>query len=132
MMPAVPYIEFDERKNAVGTVALLYGVESIRDRLAELANEWGDHTTGYLFPSTRSASGHISDATVYRQFESLADAANVRLPNGERPTHHNAWKFWYPAYASVIEEVAEQMTGIDDSDGEPDLFDQLRRDQDEE
>ncbi|WP_435197651.1 hypothetical protein [Natronomonas sp. EA1] len=72
-----------------------------------------DHTTGYLFPSMRSSTGHISDATVYRRFVSLAGRANVR-------------KLWYTSYASVIEEVAEQMTGIAAFQGSDDVHTVLK------
>jgi integrase len=116
-----PYITFDERKNAAGTVAVLYGADAIRTRLAALADDWTDHTAGYLFPSTSSRTGHIDDGTVYRRFRTLADAANVRLPDGDRPTPHNARKFWYDAYAGVMDDLDGLLDEVAGDQGSADV-----------
>ncbi len=50
-----PHIHFEERKNGPGTVALIYGRETLADRIDTLGSvnrEW----TGYLFPSRQASN----------------------------------------------------------------------------
>jgi len=43
------YIEFEERKNGPGTVNLMFGVDAVQDRIADLE---GPGWNGYLFPES--------------------------------------------------------------------------------
>ncbi len=113
-----PHIEFSEkRKNGPGTVALLYGVEELEDRIDALADreEW----SGYLFPSTRSSSGHITGETVQARFKRLADRADVRV-YGEQPTSKMGRRFWYTTYADAVSELTDDLEMIAAEQGSAD------------
>jgi len=106
----VPRIEFEERKNGPGTVSILYGMDALDERIAELADrpDWN----GYLFPSERSDADHVSRQTIWRQFRDLADAAG--LPEeigGERPSPQLCRRFWYDRYSETLEDV---VAGLED------------------
>ncbi|WP_323677337.1 tyrosine-type recombinase/integrase [Halorubellus sp. PRR65] len=106
----VPRIEFDDRKNGPGSVSLLYGMEVLDDRLAQLSDRtaWN----GYLFPSTRDDAAHISRQTVWRRFRDLADTAG--LPDeidGERPSPQLCRRFWYDRYSETLQDV---IAGLED------------------
>lgn len=100
-----PRIEFDERKNGPGTVAVIYGADVARDRIAELAS---DDWNGYLFPSNRSRSGHRTRGTILDWFQDLADDAG--LPDeigGARPQPQMGRRFWYDRYSDTLERLIE-------------------------
>jgi hypothetical protein len=101
------HISFSERKNGPGTVALLYGEQAVRDRLSEVTDAWDEHTAGYLFPSHRSRTGHVSATTIAHRFSDLVQRADVRLPDGSRPTPKHCRRFWYDRYSHVMGEVDE-------------------------
>jgi len=48
------YIEFEERKNGPGTVNLMFGVDAVQDRIADLE---GPGWNGYLFPRVNRRVG---------------------------------------------------------------------------
>lgn len=101
-----PHIAFDERKNGPGEVSILYGEAALIDRIDDLDTEdW----TGYLFPSSASASGHITGETVNNRFQRLCARANVTL-EGERPTSHACRRFWYRSYQSAMSGLLEMMS----------------------
>jgi hypothetical protein len=100
----VPYVDFGERKNGPGQVSILYGRDAATDRLAELGERasWN----GYLFPSSRAASGHRTRQTILNRFDDLADRA--ALPDGiagEKPVPQMARRFWYDAYSATQEAI---------------------------
>lgn len=101
------HIDFETRKNGPGTVALLYGEAVARERLQELTDEWDDHTAGYLFPSQRSRTGHVSPTTIGNRFADLVERADVELPDGSEPTAKHCRRFWYDRYSHVMGEVDE-------------------------
>ncbi|WP_432419619.1 site-specific integrase [Halobacterium zhouii] len=108
-----PYLEFEERKNGPGTVSLLFGVDALERRIDELAvDDWG----GYLFPSARSASGHLVTETVANRFESLAREAEVRV-DGAVPTPKMGRRFWYATYATAQAEVLENLSAVAEEQG---------------
>nr|WP_225316459.1 site-specific integrase [Haloferax sp. CBA1149] len=78
-----PYLAFDERKNGPGTVALLYDVKELYDRIEVLDERpsWN----GYIFPSSQSSSGHLTTDTINNRFKRLARACNVCV-DGSVPT----------------------------------------------
>lgn len=78
-----PQIEFKERAHGPATVPVNYGVDELTDLMEDLAedSDW----SGYLFPSTRSESGHVSPDTVRERFKRLGKRADVRV-RGEIPT----------------------------------------------
>ncbi|WP_136689176.1 site-specific integrase [Halorhabdus amylolytica] len=102
-----PRIEFDERKNGPGSVAVIYGADVARDRLTELAdrNDWN----GYLFPSDRSETGHRRRGTILRWFEDLAGQAELpETIDGHKPVPQMGRRFWYDRYTSTIEDLVEE------------------------
>jgi integrase len=107
----VPYLDFDERKNGPGQVSLLFGVESLRARIASLADrpDWN----GYLFPSAQSETGHVSTQTVRNRFDALA--ASASLPDeidGRTPIPQMGRRFWYDAYSSSLEIVTDGLEAV--------------------
>ena len=107
----VPYVDFEERKNGPGRVSILYGRDTVTDRLAELGERksWN----GYLFPSARSASGHRTRQTILGRFDDLANRAG--LPDklaGEKPVPQMARRFWYDAYSATQEAILEEVGEI--------------------
>ncbi|MDS0284658.1 tyrosine-type recombinase/integrase [Haloarcula onubensis] len=100
-----PRIEFESRKNGPGSVALIYGRAVVEDRIARLeADDW----RGYLFPSSRSASGHRTGGTIRNWFDDLADRADVPDEiDGHRPVPQMARRFWYDRYSSTVEELVD-------------------------
>ncbi|KAB1191241.1 MULTISPECIES: tyrosine-type recombinase/integrase [Haloferax] len=103
-----PHISFEERKNGPGTVALLYGVDAVAERIESLSN---DEWNGALFPSSRSSTGHIARETVNRRFKRLARDASVTV-DGETPTAKLCRRFWYTAYQEAVEEMLSQLEGV--------------------
>ncbi|WP_226013612.1 tyrosine-type recombinase/integrase [Halomicrobium salinisoli] len=100
-----PRIEFAERKNGPGTVAVIYGADVAKDRIAELSS---DDWNGYLFPSKRSQSGHRTRGTILDWFQNLAETAG--LPEeigGSKPQPQMGRRFWYDRYSSTLEELIE-------------------------
>lgn len=114
---AQPRIEFDERKNGPGSVALVYGEDAVQERIAELADE--SDWNGYLYPSDRSESGHRTRGTVLDWFDSLTDRA--ALPDeigGQAPVPQMGRRFWYDRYSSTVEQLVEhQVREVADEQG---------------
>jgi len=106
----VPRIVFEERKNGPGSVSMLYGVNMLEDRLAQMSER--DSWSGYLFTSTREDSEHVSRQTVWRRFQALADDAGLpERIDGERPSPQLCRRFWYDRYSETLEEV---IVGLDE------------------
>jgi len=115
---ADPHIEFGdgERKNGPGTVALLFGVDTLNERIDTFDEEdWN----GYLFPSNAAASGHIATSTIARRFGRLCDEAGVTV-RGEVPTPKYGRRFWYSTYSEVVAELAERTAEIAADQGSDD------------
>lgn len=112
-----PHIAFDERKNGPGTVALIYGVDELADRIDQL--ETREEWTGYLFPSRRSDSGHIAGSTVQARFKRLADRATVRV-YGDKPTSKMGRRFWYTTYNQAMDDLLENLDVIAAEQGSSD------------
>ena len=114
-----PHIAFDDdRKNGPGTVALIYGVPELSDRIDALSSgtqEWN----GYLFPSKASSSGHITGETVQARFKRLADRAAVRV-RGEQPTSKMGRRFWYTTYNQAMNALLENLDVIATEQGSAD------------
>lgn len=105
-----PRIEFDdERKNGPGTVAVIYGREALEAHLDRLAAD--SDPSGYVFPSSVSATGHRSTDTLRNRFARLAEAADVRVA-GERPTPKHGRRFWYDAYLDAQGELVDRLAEI--------------------
>lgn len=100
-----PHVRFDERKNGPGTVAVIYGVDIARDRLAEFADI--DGWKGYLFPSARSETGHRTRGTIGNWFEELVERAGISDIDGEKPVPQMARRFWYDRYSDTVEALVE-------------------------
>ncbi|WP_114579634.1 tyrosine-type recombinase/integrase [Saliphagus sp. LR7] len=113
-----PHIRFDERKNGPGTVALIYGRETLNDRLDALGasdREWN----GYLFPSTAAEDGHIVGETVQARFQRLAERADVRV-RGQTPTSKMGRRFWYTTYLDSQTDLLENLDEIAADQGSSD------------
>ncbi|MFC7070631.1 tyrosine-type recombinase/integrase [Halobaculum lipolyticum] len=103
-----PRVVFEKRKNGPGEVSILYGEETLADRINGLDdNEW----SGYLFPSRASSSGHITGETINNRFGRLCDRAGVTI-EGSTPTSHACRRFWYRAYQSAVAEMMDTMEEI--------------------
>jgi integrase len=100
-----PRIEFDQRKNGPGSVALIYGQAVVETRIAQLDDgEWN----GFLFPSSRSGSGHRTGGTIRNWFGELADRAGLPAEiDGRRPVPQMARRFWYDRYSSTVEALVD-------------------------
>ncbi|WP_089673869.1 hypothetical protein [Halohasta litchfieldiae] len=108
-----PHITFDERKNGPGSVSLLFGQDVLEQRIETLATEdWN----GYLFPSKRSSSGHITAETVNNRFKKLAEDAGATV-DGATPTAKMGRRFWYSIYSDATEAFVEQLGGIASDQG---------------
>ena len=114
-----PHIVFDdERKNGPGTVALIYGVPELVDRCEALGSrdrEWN----GYLFPSSRSSTGHVTGETVQNRFQRLAERADVRV-RGEVPTSKMGRRFWYTTYNQAMTDLLENLDVVAAEQGSSD------------
>ena len=106
-----PYLRFEEgeRKNGPGTVSLLVGADALAERLATLAD--GSEWNGYLFPSSRSASGHIVTDTVRARFADIAARADVTV-DGTGPTPRTARRFWYSIYGDALRTIARRFDDV--------------------
>ena len=114
-----PYIGFGEgeRKNGPGTVALLAGVDELTDRIDALAE--APERSGYLFPSTTAASGHVVTDTARNRFAALAQHADVTVA-GETPTPKMGRRFWYSIYGDAVRQIADRYTPIAEDQGSSD------------
>jgi len=103
-----PYIQFDERKNGPGSVAMLYGAQTARERIAALTDR--EDWEGYLFPSRRSQSGHVTPTTIRQWFDDLCvDAGLPAAIGGSKPVPQMARRFWYDRYTSTLEDLLEHV-----------------------
>lgn len=106
-----PRVCFDaKRKNGPGTTPIMAGLDYF-EQYIELLEETGHEM---LFPSELSEDGTRSDAWVRNKIEEIVDRADVRLPDGSKPTPKHFRQFWfneyldaYEAYIAKIEDVAE-------------------------
>ncbi|QRV17900.1 tyrosine-type recombinase/integrase (plasmid) [Haloterrigena salifodinae] len=113
-----PHIAFDERKNGPGTVALIYGVPELADRVDALGSDDRDWS-GYLFPSRKSSSGHITGETVQTRFKRLAERAEV-LVRGDWPTSKMGRRFWYTTYNQAMNDLLNNLDAIAGDQGSSD------------
>lgn len=112
----VPYIRFAERKNGPGQVSILYGGPTVEGRIEELDEH--DSWNGYLFPSKRSSTGHITDQTIRNWFDELVDRTG--LPDdlgGQKPVPQMARRFWYDSYTATLDAVLEHVGEIAEEQG---------------
>ena len=101
-------IVFEQRKNGPGEVALLFGVDVLKQRIVDLD---GPGWEGYLFPSKRSSTGHITPQTVSNRFRQLAVDVGVTV-EGEPPTAKMGRRFWYTTYNEAVKQMMEGLEGI--------------------
>lgn len=78
-----------------------------------------DGWDGFLFPSARSKSSHISTSTIRRRFRSLAEEADVTV-DGDRPTPKLGRRFWYTTYGDAVRRVAERFADVAEEQGSTD------------
>ncbi|OIB59006.1 tyrosine-type recombinase/integrase [Natrialba sp. SSL1] len=113
-----PHIAFEKRKNGPGTVALIYGVPELADRVDKLgAHDRG--WSGYLFPSPNANREHITGETVQARFQRLADRAGVRV-RGEQPTSKMGRRFWYTTYNEAMSDLLDNLDAIAADQGSAD------------
>jgi len=101
-------IVFEQRKNGPGEVAVLFGVDILKQRIVDFDDSSWE---GYLFPSGRSSSGHITPQTVTNRFKRLAAATGVTV-EGEIPTAKMGRRFWYTTYNEAVKQMMEGLEGI--------------------
>ena len=114
-----PYIEFGdgERKNGPGTVTMLAGLDVLRDRIDNLADD--EEWTGYLLPSPTAEAGHVTTQTVQRRFTALAQAADVTV-EGQTPTPKYGRRFWYTIYVRAVQRIAKRVKKVAEEQGSAD------------
>ena len=66
---------------------------------------------GYLFPSSRSSSGHTAPQTVNQRFKRLAEGAGVTV-EGKTPTAKMGRRFWCTTYNEAVKQMIEGLEGI--------------------
>jgi len=87
---------------------VLFGVNVLKQRIVDLDDPgW----SGYLFPSDRSTTGHISPQTVTNRFRRLAGDAGISV-EGELPTAKMGRRFWYTTYNEAVKQMMEGLEGI--------------------
>lgn len=101
-----PFIEFETRKNGPGTVSIIYGLVELADQIDDLADN--EDWNGYIFPSSRAESGHVSPDTVRARFQRLADRAGVRV-RGDTPQPKMGRRFWYDSYLNAMDAMLKQI-----------------------
>jgi site-specific recombinase XerD len=115
-----PHVTFVERKNGPGEVNLVYGLDALDARIAELAGE-NEDWSGYLFPSRRGADPHATRETIWSWFRDLAERAGLPEEiDGERPSPQLCRRYWYDTYTSVLEGVLDELEGIAAEQGSDD------------
>ncbi|WP_254547239.1 site-specific integrase [Halomarina pelagica] len=116
--PDDPHLTFDDRKNGPGTVALIYGLDVLADRVDELddSDEDTPEWNGYLFPSQRSSTGHIAQGTLRSRFDTLATRAEVTV-DGRAPTPKMGRRFWYATYTRATAAILESLQAVADDQG---------------
>jgi integrase len=105
------HIRFETRKNGPGTVNIVYGQATVEQRLETLSEQadWN----GYLFPSQRSATGHVTGQTIRNWFGELAARAAIPAAiDGRPPTPQMARRFWYDAYTATLDAVLAEVDEI--------------------
>lgn len=109
-----PHIAFEERKNGPGTVAIHYGVNTVSDRIDQLAE--ADDWQGHLFPSPTDSRTHVHSDTITNRFKRLAERADVSV-DGRVATPRTARRFWYSTYSSAMVDIRAEMDEIADEQG---------------
>lgn len=94
-------IVFELRKNRPSEVALLFGVGILKQRIGDLD---GPGWAGYLFPSSRSSTGHITPQTVTNLFRPLAVDAGITVED-KPPTAKIGRQLWYTTYNEAVKEM---------------------------
>ena len=113
---ADPVIIYGEnRKNGPGVVPLLAGHQYYEAYIEQLEEN------GYevLLPSDQSQDGTRSGKWIRDTVEDIVDRAEVRLPDGSKPTPKHFRRFWfneylsaYEAYISIVERVASDQGSV--------------------
>jgi len=117
--PGDPKIEFgeSERKNGIGSVSLLFGLNHLAHYLEELNKDpdWN----GFLFPSEEEDREHLCARTMRLRFKELCRQAGVRI-NNEPATPGHGRTFYYNLLGSAetqllkdAAEIAEEQGSID-------------------
>lgn len=99
-----PYVDFDVRKNGPGTVTVVYGKHDAQVRCSLLKD---DDWNGYLFPSDRSATGHVGRGAVLEWFRDLCSSAGIEEIEGEPPVPKMGRRYWYNAYSETLGDILE-------------------------
>lgn len=121
-----PLIEFDTRKNGPSTVNLVFGVDTLQERIEQLEDEYGDDWDGYLFPSPYRYKDHFAVSTIGKKLDELAERAleetdvDVHLEDGRLPTPQTARRFWYNQYSMGVDFLAEVARSIAGEQGSRD------------
>lgn len=121
-----PLIEFETRKNGPSTVNLVFGVNTLRERIEQLEDENGDDWDGYLFPSPYRYKDHFAVSTIGKKLDELAERAlketdvDVLLEDGRLPTPQTARRFWYNQYSMGVDFLAEVARSIASEQGSRD------------
>ncbi|WP_276302370.1 tyrosine-type recombinase/integrase [Halorussus lipolyticus] len=116
-----PYVTFEERKNGPGEVNLVYGLDALDARIADLADGNPDDWSGYLFPSKQGETRHVARETIWSRFRDLAERAGLPEEiDGERPSPQLCRRYWYDTYTSVLEGVLDELEDIAAEQGSDD------------
>lgn len=99
-----PSVEYPQRKNGPGEVALLVNAEFLEgyvEYMNKKYNEWN----GKLLPSENSESGSRVGDTINNWLDALCKTANVKLENGETPNIQNVRQTWHTNYFRALRHV---------------------------
>ncbi|WP_435102560.1 hypothetical protein [Halarchaeum sp. P4] len=88
---------------------ILYGEDILQARIDDLAED--DEWTGWLFPSSQSASGHVISETISSRFKRLADDAGLTVA-GSTPTAKMGRRFWYSTYSDARDAVIDDLEDV--------------------
>lgn len=121
-----PVIEFQKRKNGPGTVTLVYGVDVLQERIAELEEDHGDDWNGYLFQSPQRTREHMSASGAAKKFGELVERAeretdvDMTLSDGSYPTPQKARRYWYNQYTKGVSALTAAVKDIAREQGSSD------------
>lgn len=114
-----PVISFDEldRKNGLGEVTLLYGLDALAAVLDSRTRQSG--WNGYLFPSPDNDRAYLCAKQARTKFKNLCDRAGVTI-DGDLATPKHGRSFYYNIMADAETDLLEMAANLADEQGAQD------------
>lgn len=115
-----PVVNFETRKAGPSAVNVIYGMDILQERVAELQEEYGDDWNGYLFPSDDRRAEHLGSKAILKdRFQPLCRRAGIVI-EGDVPNLKHARRYWYQEYVGGINHYQELLTAVADQQGSKD------------